>query len=56
MKNKYGIFDLKDGKLVKRADMPIKYKSGGKTHVVKPDNALYDTIAYYSVKQKPYEL
>ena len=57
---KHTTFDLKDNKLVKRPDRPIKYKSGLKTYLLKPEDALYDAwysnIAYYSVKKKPYTL
>ena len=56
MKLPHGTFDLKDNKLVKRPDRPIKVQIAGKTTLVKPDNALYNTIAYYSVKKKPYEV
>ena len=53
---KHTTFDLKDNKLVKRPDRPIKVQIAGKTTLVKPDNALYNTVAHYSVKKKPYTL
>ena len=55
MKLPHTTFDLKDNKLVKRPDRPIKVQIGGKTTLVKPDSPFYNTIAYYSVKKKPYE-